>query len=37
MDRKSGVRWNALALAALLFAARALFAYDVPLSAHAVR
>ncbi len=37
MHRKPGVRWNALALAALLLAAQALFAYEVPLSAHSVR
>jgi len=37
MNRKPGVRRNALALAALLFAAQALFAYELPLSAHSVR
>ncbi|MBZ5700315.1 MAG: hypothetical protein LAN84_00550 [Acidobacteriia bacterium] len=37
MHRKPGARRNALALTALLLAAQALFAYEVPLSSHSVR
>ena len=35
--KKPGAPWPALSLAALLLAAQALFAYDVPLSSHSVR